>query len=276
MSISSISGYYHAKTLGLKEKEKAKEKECVKMMFGEAYVNSELSKSQPVTRLNIEKIQSFLTHSNENAWLKIVGNLNELTEENLRKAVLAILYEKRDLGMLSFYVGDICRELEREIELQMGPEALEEALVDVRPASGEQQRDLNSLVAMARENEETRKLFLEEEEIFDALRKETKYSEFYKEFEKFLLKFYFLCENDEDILETRFFENPLPVIAVIKMQVGMKENKTEKKQKPLPTFKGDQLKLRQFLGIFHSFYFILISHFPLSFKRRNSRAVHKI
>lgn len=191
-------------------------------MFGVAYINAENCKTEEQQELTQKTVMSFVDHASkmEAALFKIVTNFARITDGDLRKLLIALLNEKIELGYLSFCCGNNCRTLEKLVEVEFGPSNVEEHLKNVRPKSSSQVFELREVVQIVKKEEDCVKLFCENEpvQVYQTLKE--KYPSVLKALNRYLLKYFGMCENDEDILEERFIDNPSPLIQMIKLQIG--------------------------------------------------------
>lgn len=232
MSLSSMSGYYESKKMG--SEGKLKEEDAIVPIYGLAYVNHALNdafnkKSSQFLSWKESMpdiVESFVTHALEVEpilW-KIVCQPKELKQEDMMQLVATMLGERLELGFLSFFVGSECRELEKLLPSELAASrcgvSLEECLSNVRPESSFQVHELVSLAHIMFKDPKARDILLDPKIPLSGIIPALSNLPCHANLMAYLRKFFYTCEQDEDILEERWIDNPAQMLIILRLHVS--------------------------------------------------------
>ena len=246
MSLSTMTGYVRSKSYGLHSAkqlpESMQESDFVRAFFGIAYVSQMLTlltsdankspeflKAIPESHRMVEHFLSHLRNFESHMWKLIQSPLDRVPSREFQALVCSMIHERIELGFMSFYCGNVCRDTERRIlkslrDVQAKHRIavdVRDAVWNVRPQSSLQVHDMSRLVERLRTEptfEKAKSIFLSDLPISEILTV-LKGDAFFSELDEYIRKYYFMCERDEDVLETRWIDDPSPLLMLIQLHL---------------------------------------------------------
>lgn len=205
MTLSSVTGYFLSKTLGVNTK--LTEEEVLKPFFGVAFVSRDLTKLAPHS-VDLEVVRAYTAHALEMEPLlwRLINGLSTVPTTLLHRAVAGMLRERVELGFLSFSTGAECRSLEKQMDedLLLAASSRPESSLHVHEMEKVRSFSLRFELFLF---EKTKKIALELRKHPVAMEKLAagRYDEFMNDpffalhVEAYLRQFFFHCALDEDV-----------------------------------------------------------------------------